>query len=61
MGEGRPLGQEAVARMHGLRAAAFRGGDDLVDQEVAFGRGRRADQHRLVGHLHMDRVTMASE
>ena len=32
LGESRPLGQEAVARMHGLRPARLAGRDDLLDE-----------------------------
>ncbi len=56
--EGLALGQEAVARMHRLGAGLFASGDDLVDEQVAFGRGGRADVHRLVGHLDMQRVAV---
>ena len=52
------LGQEAIAGMHGLRAGLAAGLDDLVDQQIALGRRRRADQHGLVGHLDMERVAV---
>ena len=52
------LGQEAVARMHGLRAGLAAGFDDLVDQEITLGGGRRPDQHRLVGHFDVQRVAV---
>ena len=54
--EGFFLGQEAVARMHRLGAGRLAGLDDLVDQQVGLRRGRRSDQHRLVGLAHMQRV-----
>ena len=56
--KGFALGQEAVAGMHGLRAGLAAGLDDLVDHQIALGRGRRADQHGLVGHLDMQRVAV---
>ena len=52
------LGQKAVARMYRLGAAVLAGGDDLVDDQIALRRGRRADRHRLVGHLDMQRVAV---
>ena len=56
--KGFALRQEAVAGMHGLRAGLLAGLDDLVDQEIAFGGGRRPDQHGLVGHLDMQGVAV---
>ena len=50
LGKGGALGEEAVARMHGLGPGLLAGGDDLVGDQVAFGRRRRADMHRLVRH-----------
>jgi hypothetical protein len=47
------LGQEAIAGMHRLRAGLAAGLDDLVDQQITLGRGRRADQHGGVGHFDM--------
>ncbi len=47
--------QEAVARMDGLRAGGFRRGNDVVDDEIAFARRRRADQDRLIRQPHMAR------
>ena len=52
------LGQEAVARMHRLGAGLPAGGDDLVDQQIALRRGRRADMHGLVRHLDVQRVAV---
>ena len=52
------LGEEAVARMHRLGAGRLAGLDDLVDDQIALGRGRRADVHRLVRHLDMQRVAV---
>ena len=57
-GERRALGEEAVARMHRLGARRFARGDDLLDDEIALRRRRRTDQHRLVGHLDMERVAI---
>ena len=42
--------------MHRLRAGALAGLDDLLDDEIALGRLRRADRDRLIGHLDMQRV-----
>ncbi len=60
--QGRPelgvLGQETVARVHGLGARVQAGLDDLVLQQIALRRGRRADMHGLIGHLHMQRITI---
>ena len=50
------LRQEAVARMHGVRAGDLAGRDDLVDVEIAVARRRRADAHALVGEAHMHGV-----
>ncbi len=52
------LGQEAVARMHGLRAGLAAGLDDLLHHEIAFGRGRRPDQNRLIGHFDVECVAV---
>ena len=52
------LGEKAVARMHRLGAGRLAGLDDLVDQQIALRRGRRADRHRLVGHLDVQRVAV---
>ena len=56
LGEGRSLGQEAVARMDRLGARLLAGRDDLVDDEVALRSGGRADQDGLVGHFDMKGV-----
>ena len=48
----RPLGEEAVAGMNGLCARLLAGVDNLVCDEVALGRSRRSDMHRLVSHPH---------
>ncbi len=59
--EGLALGEEAIARMHGLGAGLLAGGDDLVDEQVGLGCGRRADVDRFVGHLDMHASRSASE
>ena len=56
--KGLALGQEAVAGMHRLGAGLAAGVDDLVDHEIAFGRRRRPDQDRLVGHFDVQRVAV---
>jgi hypothetical protein len=38
------LGEEAEARVDGLRAGLLAGGDDLVDDEIGLRGGRRADE-----------------
>ncbi len=50
--------EEAVTRMHRLRAARPGGLDDGGDVQVAFRRLRRADVHRFVGKRHMQRVAV---
>jgi hypothetical protein len=55
-GEGLALGQEAVARVHGLRAGLTAGIDDLVDQQIRLRGRRRADGDGLLGHLHVQAV-----
>jgi hypothetical protein len=50
--------KKAVARMHRLGAARLAGGDDLVDDQVALRRRRRADRDGLVGHLDVQRVAV---
>ncbi len=44
--------------MHRFGAARFAGGDDLVDDQIALRRGRRADQDGVIGHLDMERVAV---
>ena len=44
--------------MNGLCTRGLAGGDDLVDQEIAFGSGRRPDMHRLIGHLDMQGIAI---
>ncbi len=50
------LRQEAVAGMNGLGARLLAGGDDLVDDEIGFGSGRRADMDGFIRHLDMQRI-----
>ena len=52
----RILGEEAVARMDALRASAPRDLDQLLDDQIAFARGRRADQVRLIGDTRVQRA-----
>jgi hypothetical protein len=54
----RALGEEPVAGVHGLRTGAPAGVDDLLDDEVALGGGRRADRHRLVRQAHVERLAV---
>ena len=54
--EGRLLRQKAVAGMHRLGAGFAAGLDDPLDAQIALGRRRRADRHRLVGLAHMQRL-----
>ncbi|MPL82810.1 hypothetical protein SDC9_28759 [bioreactor metagenome] len=56
LGELHVLGQEAVARMHRLGAGLADRVHDLVDHDIGLVRRRRADMHRLVSHLHVQRV-----
>ena len=56
VGEARVLGEEAVARMHGVGAGDLAGRDDARNVEVALGRRRRPDADALVGEPHMHRV-----
>ena len=56
--EGLALGQEAVARVHGLGAGLAAGFHDIVDDQVGLRSRRRADGNGLVGHLDMQRVAV---
>ncbi len=58
LGERGVLAEEAVARVHRLGAGRARGGEDLVDVEVALRRWRRPEAHRLVRHRHVRRVAV---
>ena len=48
--------EDRVARVDGVRAGLFAGRDDILDHQVAFGRRRRTDAHRLVRLFGMQRV-----
>src|SRR3981081_3280848 len=52
------LGQESVARMHRLGTALAAGLDDFLHHQIALGRGRRPDQHRIIGHFDVQRVAV---
>ena len=54
------LGQEAVARVHGVRAAEPGRLDDGVDAQVRLRRQRLADAHRLVGLAHVARCRVGA-
>jgi hypothetical protein len=58
LAEIRVLGQEAVSRVDRLGAGVEAGLDDLVDQQVALRRRRRADVDGLVGQLHVQGVAV---
>ncbi len=60
-GEGGIFRQESVAGMHGRRTRLPAGFEDPFYAQVALGRRRRADRHRLVGHLDMSALRSASE
>ena len=53
-----PLGEESVARMHGLRAGLLARGNDLLGNQVGLVGRRRPDMHRLIGHRHMHRIAV---
>src|SRR5690606_14081347 len=52
-GEAGVLGQETVARMHGLGARDLAGGQDRGNVEIAVARGVRPDADALVGEAHV--------
>ena len=52
------LRQEAVTRMHSLRAGPAAGLDDLLHDEIALSRLRRSDKHSFVGHFDVERVAV---
>ena len=54
------LGQEAVARMDGLRAAAQRGGDHGIDAQVALGGAGAAQADRLADLGRVQRVAVGT-
>ena len=57
-GEGRVLREEAVARVHGVRAGAPRGAGDRVDAQVRLGGRRAAERHREVRLAHEGRAAV---
>ena len=44
------FGKEAIAGMNGFGACCLAGGNHRLHVEIAFGGGRRAKPHRLIGH-----------
>ena len=56
LGEGRVLGEEAVARVDRVAAGDLGGGQDVRDVQVRVARRRRADADRLVGQVDGQRV-----
>ncbi|MGY4283652.1 hypothetical protein ACVWXO_002872 [Bradyrhizobium sp. LM2.7] len=52
------LSEEAVAGMHGIRAADLCRGNDGGDVEIGLRRQRFADAHGLVGLPHMKRIAI---
>jgi len=56
LGEFHVLRQEAVARVHRFGAGLTDRIHDLVDHDIGLVRGRRADMHGFVSHLHMQRM-----
>ena len=58
IGERLALREEPVARMHRLGAGLLAGLDDLLDDQIRLRRRRRPDGHRLVRHLHVQRVAV---
>ena len=53
LGKAGILGEEAVARMHGVGAGDLAGRDDLRNVEIAVLRRRPADANALIGKPHM--------
>jgi hypothetical protein len=53
--EGRALGEEAVAGVHGVGTCVLRDAEQLVDDEIALGGGGRTDVKGLVGEPHVQR------
>jgi len=45
--------------MHGLGAGLLAGFNDLVDQQIGLGGGRRPDVNRLIRHFDMQRVSVS--
>ncbi len=50
------FGEKPIARMDSLCAGFLRSLYDRTDIQIALRRNGRADAHRLVGHLHMQRL-----
>ena len=53
LGKGFVFGQKAVTGVNGLRTRLLGCGNDLVSHQIRLARGRRPQQHGLVGHLHV--------
>ena len=58
LGEGRVLGEEAIAWMDRFRFGFLGRGDDLIHHKVGLRGGRGADENGFVGHLDMDGVAI---
>ena len=58
LGKCRALRQKPIARMHRFGAARLAGGHDGLDHQIALRGWRRTDRHRLIGHLHMQRIAV---
>src|SRR5205085_8607554 len=56
LGQGRVLGQEAVARVQRVRPGALRGLHDGLDVQVTLCRRGRANRIALVGHAYVERL-----
>jgi hypothetical protein len=52
------LRQETIARMDAGRPRAHRQRENALDRKIAVARRRRADEMRLVGHLHEQRASV---
>ena len=52
------LGEKSVAGVNGFGPRLAAGLDDLVDQQIAFGRRRRPDKDRIVRHFDMKGVAV---
>ena len=58
LGEFHVLGQKTIARMHSLGPAFLDGRHDLIDHDIAFIGGGRADMDRFISHFYMQRVAI---
>ncbi len=56
LGEAGVLGQEAIARMHGVGAGDLAGRKKARNVEIAVARGRGADAHAFIGEAHVHGV-----